>query len=306
MLDYLQQIVVLAAVAQEQHFTRAADRLGISKSQVSKQVRYLEDRLGVQLVQRNTRSVSLTEVGSRYAEYGSQLIATLDEAEAMVAGYRNEVTGKLKIGVAQSFGNTLMTRHFAKFRQTYPALNLNINLFDHRPNLVEEGYDCWVAIHEHPPEGMVARKLADCQFKLVAAPGYLEARGIPKQLVDLRQHDCITYQSRERRYDKWPFMKAGMEQVVHVSGQYTINNAPAVLEAVKAGLGIAYLATYLINEEIEKGELIELLPEWQPCLELPIYIVYPRRKHLAPKVREFVDFMLQEVGDPPIWDRHHE
>ncbi|WBA10210.1 LysR family transcriptional regulator [Salinivibrio kushneri] len=306
MLEYLQQIVVLAAVAQEQHFTRAAERLGISKSQVSKQVRYLEDRLGVQLVQRNTRSVSLTEVGSRYAEYGSQLIATLDEAEAMVAGYRNEVTGKLKIGVAQSFGNTLMTRHFAKFRQAYPDLNLNINLFDHRPNLVEEGYDCWVAIHEHPPEGMVARKLADCQFKLVAAPSYLEARGTPQQLSELRHHDCITYQSRERRYDKWPFVKGGTEQVVHVSGQYTINNAPAVLEAVKAGLGIAYLATYLINEEIEKGELVELLPEWQPCLELPIYIVYPRRKHLAPKVREFVDFMLQEVGDPPIWDRHHE
>lgn len=305
MLDHLQQIVVLATVAQEQHFTRAAERLGISKSQVSKQVRYLEDRLGVQLVQRNTRSVSLTEIGAQYADYGAQLMATLDEAEAMVAGYRDEVTGKLRIGVAQSFGNTLITRSFATFRQKYPALDLDITLFDHRPNLVEEGYDCWVAIHEQPPEGMVARKLADCQFKLVASPNYLARQGTPSQLSDLRHHDCITYQSRERSYDKWPFNKAGNEQVVRVSGRYNINNAPAVLEAVKAGMGVAYLATYLLDDELQKGELVEILPDWRPCLALPIYIVYPRRKHLAPKVREFIDFMLEEVGDPPVWDRLH-
>lgn len=306
MLDNLQQIVVLATVAHEQHFTRAAESLGISKSQVSKQIRYLEDRLGVQLVQRNTRSVSLTEIGAQYAEYGQKLLDTLSEAEALVAGYRNEVSGRLKIGVAQSFGNTLITRSFAAFRKHYPSLELDITLFDHRPNLVEEGYDCWVAIHEQPPEGMVAKKLADCRFLLVASPGYIAERGTPEHPSDLRQHDCITYQSRERTYNQWPFRNETQSLNIRVTGNYTINNAPAVLEAVKADMGIAYLASYLISNELDTGELVPLLPDWQPCLELPIYVVYPRRKHLAPKVREFIDFMAESVGSPPYWDRDLE
>ncbi|WP_434361613.1 LysR substrate-binding domain-containing protein [Parasalinivibrio latis] len=303
MLDNLHQIVILATVAQEQHFTRAAEILGISKSQVSKQIRALEDRLGVQLVQRNTRSVSLTDIGVQYAEYGQQLLETVNEAEAMVAGYRDEVRGKLKVGVAQSFGNTHITRSFAEFHKRYPDLELEVVLFDHRPNLVEEGFDCWLAIHENPPEGMVARKVADCRFVVVASPDYLREKGSPCSPGDLRQHDCITYQSRERKYTDWPFSQGNNVQSVRVKGTYTINHAPAVLDAVKAGMGVAYLASYLINDEIQKGELVSLLQDWTPTMELPIYAVYPRRKHLAPKVRHFVEFITEFVGNPPYWDR---
>ncbi|WP_281543930.1 LysR family transcriptional regulator [Grimontia sp. SpTr1] len=295
MLDNLQQMVVLATVAHEQHFTRAAEYLGISKSQVSKQIRYLEERLGVQLVQRNTRSVALTEAGEQYAAFGRQIVETMQDAEAMVAGFRNEVSGRLKVGVAQSFGNAQITKLLSTFQAQFPALELEVHLFDHRPNLVEDGFDCWLAIHEAPPEGMVARKLGDCQFKLVASPAYIEANGSPKHPSDLREHNCITYQSVQRTYDQWPFQRDGSEQSVTVRGSYRINNAPAVLEATKSGVGIAYIATYLLDSEIENGELKVLMKDWKPTMKLPVYAVYPRREYLAPKVRHFVDFLSENI-----------
>ncbi|KJG13511.1 LysR family transcriptional regulator [Photobacterium iliopiscarium] len=299
MLENLQQMVILAAIGHEQNFTRAADRLGISKSQVSKQVRYLEERLGCQLVQRSTRTVALTEIGLQYADYGQQLVDTVNEAEAMVAGYRNEIKGVLRIGIAQSFGNIHITSALAEFQKTNPELELEISLFDHRPNLLEEGFDCWIAIHEHPPEGMVARKLANCEFVVVASPDYIAQHGQPETPSDLRRHNCITYQSRERKYVNWAFSRDGVQQSIRVRGNYRIDNAPAVLDAAVSGLGIAYLSTYLMTNELENNKLIQLLPQWKTTVDLPIYAVYPRRKYLAPKVRCFIDFMAERMAQAP-------
>ena len=299
MLENLQQMVILAAIGHEQNFTRAAERLGISKSQVSKQVRYLEERLGCQLVQRSTRTVALTEIGLQYADYGQQLVDTVNEAEAMVAGYRNEIKGVLRIGIAQSFGNIHITSALAEFQKGNPELELEISLFDHRPNLLEEGFDCWIAIHEHPPEGMVARKLANCEFVVVASPDYIAQHGQPETPSDLRRHNCITYQSRERKYVNWAFSRDGVQQSIRVRGNYRIDNAPAVLDAAVSGLGIAYLSTYLMTNEIKNNKLIQLLPEWKTTVDLPIYAVYPRRKYLAPKVRCFIDFMADRMAQAP-------
>ncbi|MEC6813548.1 LysR family transcriptional regulator [Photobacterium toruni] len=299
MLENLQQMVILAAIGHEQNFTRAAERLGISKSQVSKQVRYLEERLGCQLVQRSTRTVVLTEIGLQYADYGQQLLDTVNEAEAMVAGYRNEIKGVLRIGIAQSFGNIHITSALAEFQKSNPELELEISLFDHRPNLLEEGFDCWIAIHEHPPEGMVARKLANCDFIVVASPDYIAQHGQLETPSDLRHHNCITYQSRERKYVNWAFSRDGVQQSIRVRGNYRIDNAPAVLDAAVSGLGIAYLSTYLMTDELESHKLIQLLPEWKTTVDLPIYAVYPRRKYLAPKVRCFIDFMAERMAQAP-------
>ncbi|MEC6830639.1 LysR family transcriptional regulator [Photobacterium toruni] len=299
MLENLQQMVILAAIGHEQNFTRAAERLGISKSQVSKQVRYLEERLGCQLVQRSTRTVVLTEIGLQYADYGQQLLDTVNEAEAMVAGYRNEIKGVLRIGIAQSFGNIHITSALAEFQKSNPELELEISLFDHRPNLLEEGFDCWIAIHEHPPEGMVARKLANCDFIVVASPDYITQHGQLETPSDLRHHNCITYQSRERKYVNWAFSRDGVQQSIRVRGNYRIDNAPAVLDAAVSGLGIAYLSTYLMTDELESHKLIQLLPEWKTTVDLPIYAVYPRRKYLAPKVRCFIDFMAERMAQAP-------
>lgn len=298
MLENLQQMIIIATVAHEQNFTRAAERLGISKSQVSKQIRFLEERLGCQLVQRSTRTVALTEIGTQYAEYGHQLLETVEEAEAMVAGYRNEVKGVLRVGVAQSFGNIHIISAFDAFQKAHPDLEIEVSLFDNRPNLLEEGLDCWIAIREHEylPEGMVAKKLADCKFVVVASPEYLRTHGYPKTPSDLRHHNCITYQSRERKYVNWGFSREGVHQSVLVRGNFRIDNAPALLDAACSGLGVAYLTTYLLTDEVETGKLIQLFPEWNADAELSIYAVYPRRKYLAPKVRSFIDFMSERMS----------
>lgn len=295
MLDNLQQMVILATVAHEQHFTRAAEYLGISKSQVSKQIRFLEARLGVQLVQRNTRSVALTEAGKQYAAFGRQIVETMQNAEAVVAGFRNEVSGRLRVGISQSFGNPQITQLLSSFQAQFPELELEVHLFDHCPNLIENGFDCWLVIHEVPSEGMVTRKLGDCQFKLVASPSYIEKNGTPKHPSDLRDHNCITYQNVQHIYDQWSFQRDGSEQSVTVRGSYRINNAPAVLEAAKSGVGIAYIATYLLNDEIKNGELNVLMKDWKPTMKLPVYAVYPRREYLAPKVRHFVNFLSENI-----------
>lgn len=298
MLENLQQIVIFATVAQEQNFTRAGERLGISKSQVSKQIRFLEERLGCQLVQRNPRAVVLTEIGVQYAEYGQKVLSTLDEAEAMVADHCSAVQGVLRVAVAQSLGNMQIINAFDTFQKKHPNLEIEVSLFDNRPNLLEEGFDCWIAIHEFSnlPEDMVAKKLADCKFVVVAAPKYLNKHGYPKTPDDLHNHNCITYQSKERKYLEWGFTRDGIHQSVLAQGNFRIDNAPALYDAVRAGIGVAYLVTYLLFDEIKAGKLIKLLPEWETDLELPIYAVYPRRKYLAPKVRDFIDFMVEHMS----------
>ena len=302
MLNNLQQMVVLATIAKEKNFTRASEQLNISKSQVSKILKQLEIRLGCQLVQRSTRSVVLTDIGRQYASFGQHLVETMDEADALAAGYRVQAKGTLRIGLAQSFGLIQITPLLQKFQESYPDIELEINLFDSKPNLLEERYDCWIAVHETLPEGMVARKLADCRFIAVASPDYIRQHPKIFHPSDLSNHNCIAYYGKHRKYEQWEFSKDNEHQSIHVHGKYRIDNAPAILEAAKLGMGVAYIATYLLSDELENGKLIHLLPDWKADMSLPIYLVYPRRQFLAPKMRNFIDFLVQHIGSPPFWD----
>ncbi|MUH97340.1 LysR family transcriptional regulator [Aliivibrio fischeri] len=303
MLDNLHEMVIFATVANELNFTRAAEKLGISKSHVSKQVKALETRLDCQLVQRNNRSVSITELGSQYAEYCQKLIDIAYEADALLDAHHGRISGVFKVGIAQSFGNSHIIHALAEFQAQFPEIELEVSLFDHKPKLLEDGLDCWIAIHDDLPEGMVARKIADCRFVVAASPGYIEQHGCPTRPAELVKHKCITYQSNERRFNDWEFTRDGVHQVVNVQSNFKIDNASAILDATKAGAGIAYLASYLLENEFDNGSLVRLLKEWQADMKLPIYAVYPRRQHLPPKVRTFIDFLSQQVGNPPHWDK---
>ncbi|UJF17307.1 LysR family transcriptional regulator [Vibrio sp. SS-MA-C1-2] len=298
MFNNLQQMVVLATIAKEKNFTRASEQLNISKSQVSKILKQLEVRLGCQLVQRSTRSVILTDIGKQYASFGEHLIETMDEADALAAGYSDQVKGTLRIGLAQSFGLNQITPLLQKFQTHYPDVSLEINLFDRKPNLLEERYDCWIAVHETLPEGMVARKLAECRFITVASPEYIAQHPTIRQPSDLTEHNCITYYGKRRKYEQWEFTKNDEHQSIHVHGKYRVDNAPAICEAAKLGMGVAYIATYLLNNELAENKLVQLLADWEADMPLPIYLVYPRRQFLAPKMRCFIDFMVQQIGDP--------
>lgn len=296
MLNNLEQIVVLTIVAAEKNFTRAAERLNISKSQVSKIIKALEERLGAQLVQRNTRNVSLTDAGQQYADFGEHILDTLDQADAAIAGFNEKISGTLRLGVSHSFGLTHITPLLHKFQNQFPQIDLEVNMFDRRPNLLEESFDCWLAVNDNLPEGLVARKLMDCKFKLIASPEYLAkhpAINTPDDIKD--DHKCVIYYSKTRKYNDWDFEKDGEHRSIRVTGNYRVDNAPAILEATKQGMGLSFFSTYLLHDELITGELVEVLPDWNAVLNLPITVVFPRRQYLAPNVRAFVDFMVENI-----------
>ncbi|MBY6195977.1 LysR family transcriptional regulator [Vibrio hangzhouensis] len=295
MLDKYQQIIIFSTVAEELSFSKAAEKLDISKSQVSKQVRALEDRLNCQLVQRTTRAISLTEMGNKYAEHGRHLVETFQIAENAVLTHNEEVSGTLRIGIARSIGSKHIISLAHQFHNKFPNVELEIKSTDSRPDLIGDNLDCWIAIYEHSalPESMVAKKLSNCRFNLVASPDYLKKHGTPSTPLDLGSHNCIVYQGKERKYNRWEFSKGDEKVTVYAHGNLRLDDASSIFEATIAGVGIGYIATFLLSSEIEQGQLINLLPSWNLELNLPIYAVYPRRKHLAPKVRQFVDFMCQ-------------
>lgn len=294
-------MVIFDALVREQGISAAARRLGVSKSHISKQLALLETALGAQLVQRTTRRFGLTELGQEYARHCRALVAVALEAESMVAERRGKVSGVLHLGVGQSFGRLHVIPRLKAFQARYPDLELEVSLFDHRTNLVDEGLDLWITTYEDKPESLVGQRLADIGFVLVASPDYLLSHGTPLHPRDLARHNCITYQSRERRYHEWSFRQGKERQTVQVAGNYRVDLAEAVRDAALAGLGIAYVANYLLDKELQSGQLIPLLPQWRPNQKMAVHAVYARREHLDPKIRLFIDFLKESFGPGPYW-----
>ena len=294
-------MVIFDALVREQGISAAARRLGVSKSHISKQLALLETTLGAQLVQRTTRRFALTELGQEYARHCHALVAVAQEADSMIAERRGKVSGVLHLGVGQSFGRLHVIPHLKAFQDCYPELELEVSLFDHRTSLVDEGLDLWITTYEDKPEGLVGQRLADIGFVLVASPDYLLSHGTPLHPRDLARHNCITYQSRERRYHQWAFRQGKERQTVQVAGNYRVDMAEAVRDAALAGLGIAYIANYLLDKELQSGKLIPVLPGWRPNQQMAVHAVYARREHLDPKIRLFIDFLKESFGPEPYW-----
>lgn len=303
MLKKAQQMVVFNTLTKQQSFTRAAQLLNISRTQVSKLVQQLEHRLGVQLVQRTTRSFSLTEAGRQFAVHCANIVDEIHEAESELEHDADHLQGSLRVGVAQSFALNHIGPYISKFHEEYPQLDLEMSLFDHKVDLITEQLDLWIGMIDSPPEGFVARHLTDCQFVLAASPDYLAKNGVPYHPNDLTQHNCITYCSRERKDNHWSFIKDDEEIKVKVKGNYRVDAADAIRDVTVTGNGIGYLATYLLRDELREGKLIRLMPDWHLNQYLPLYAIYPRHKFLPAKVNVFIDFVRSHIGQPAYWDK---
>ncbi|HIF9436256.1 TPA: LysR family transcriptional regulator [Photobacterium damselae] len=284
-------------------FTQAALTLGVSTSHVSKQLGLLEADLEVKLVQRTTRSFTLTEEGIQYAKYCAKLVNTIQDADAMVGDVRNEVSGVLKLGLSKSFGTMHIIPAIEHLRKQFPELHVEVSLFDHKANMVEDGLDLWITNVENIPEGYVARKLADTRFIVAASPEYLLHHSAPTHPNELQEHNCLTYQSRHHSHNTWSFNKGTEGLFVTVSGNYRVDLAEAVRDACISGWGIAYLATYLLTDEFRQGKLIQLLPDWEADQAMHFYAVYPSRKHLPKKISAAISFFKHYIGEPPYWDK---
>lgn len=300
-MDSLSDVAVFVQVVESGSFTAAADRLRVSKSVVSKYVTRLEDRLGARLLNRTTRRLSLTEVGSVFYERSREGLSTIEEAEQEVSRLQSRPSGTLRLNTPMTFGVMHVAPALPAFMKAYPDVAVDVSLDDRKVDVIEEGFDLSVRISELPDSSLVAKRLASCRHVVVASPAYLEAHGTPRRPEDLIGHNVISYRYQESALN-WHFRGPDGKPVsMPVSGSLQMNNSLALREAMLAGVGIARTPTFVVGEDIRSGSLVPLLPGYE-ALELSIFLVYPQRRHLSPKVRAFIEFMAARISDPPYWD----
>ena len=300
-MESLSDIAVFVQVVRDGSFTKAADRLELSRSVVSKYVTRLEERLGARLLNRTTRRLSLTEAGRVFYERSRRGLEEIEEAETEVSRLQGEARGLLRVNSPMSFGILHVAPLLPEFLAENPEVSVDMNLDDRKVDVIEEGFDVSIRITDLPDSSLVARRLGPCRHAIVAAPAYLEKHGVPRAPDDLRDHNIIAYQYQESATD-WHFLTADKKQItVPVSGSIQMNNSLALREALLGGIGITRTPTFVVGEDIAAGKLVSLLTDYQ-TLEVSIYLVYPQRRHLSPKVRAFVDFVAVRISSDPYWD----
>lgn len=291
---------VFAQVVESGSFARAAERLGVSTSAASRHIAELESHLHTRLLNRTTRRVSLTESGRAYYERAVQLLADLEEAEQEAARAAVVPRGTIKLTSAVTFGVRHVAPAIAAFLARHAEVRFDVSLSDRVVDLVEEGFDLAIRIGAVGSENLVARKLGETRLLPCASSAYLKAHGAPQTPEDLAQHNCFTYEYVTPR-NVWRFRDAaGNERSVRVSGNLHSNNGDLHAEAAARGAGIALEPAFIVGPEVRAGRLVPLLQDFVAA-PMPIYAVYPSRKHLSAKVRLFVDFLVERYADAPDW-----
>ncbi|MBP5856016.1 LysR family transcriptional regulator [Marivibrio halodurans] len=302
-MDRSMEMAVFAKVVEEGSFSSAARNLKLTPSAVSKQIARLEDRLGVRLLNRTTRRLSATEEGAAFYQRAARILSDIDEAEAAVTQLHAAPRGTLRINCGIAFGKHQITPLMPEFLARYPELRIELTLTDSVSDLVEEGQDVAVRFGPLQDSSMVARQLAVSRRAIVAAPSYFEAHGTPRHPSELTGHNCLTF-SNMPHLNEWIFKIAeGEEYRVKAEGNFTASNGETIHEMVLAGLGVARLAEFLVEPEVQEGKLQRVLQPFYRDIEVPINAVYPTRRHLSPKVRAFVDFLIEKFQPVPPWAR---
>lgn len=290
-MDRFFEMQAFAAVVDSGSFVRAAEALQASKSAVSRLIGDLESRLGVRLLHRTTRRLSLTVEGEVFHARCKELLAEVDEAEAEITARTDTASGVLRVNAPQSFGVRHLAPLWGEFRALHPNVTLDITLNDRIVDLVEEGFDVAVRIAALPDSTLVSRRLATARSVLCASPQYLQQRGTPRHPGELAQHSVITYSYLATK-DEWRF--DGPEGPVSVRTQPCIrtNSGDTCRIAALAHQGVVLQPLFLVGDDLAAGRLVELMPEYRSG-ELGIYAVYPTRKHVSPKVRALIDFLTR-------------
>jgi DNA-binding transcriptional LysR family regulator len=292
----LANISVLAAIVEGGSFARAADALGLSPSGVSRAVGRLETSIGVRLLDRTTRSVMLTDEGRRLYQEIGPLLASIGDAVTMTAGASAAVQGRLRVNVDGYFSRRMLAAHLAKFLDRYPELSLELVTRDQLGDLVADGFDIAIRFGQPPSSSLIARKLLETRTVTVAAPSYIRKHGRPETPADLVQHACIQMRnSLTGEPMEWEY-KLGRKIVpAKTSGRLLVTDAGTLLGACLAGAGIARLKASGVQELIDKGRLVQLLPEWTGEA-FALYALYPSRHLPAAKVRAFIVFVIEILG----------
>jgi len=294
-------IPVFVAVVEAESFTRAAAKLGQTKSAVSRRVSDLEEELGVQLLHRTTRSLSLTEAGERYLEHARTALSEALAAEDAATELQRAPRGRLRINTPMSFGRLHVAPAIPDFLERYPDIHVDMTMEDRVVDLIEGRYDLAIRVGTLPDSTLVARKLAPSSTVLCASPEYVKKHGEPHTPEELLDRNCLLY-AYFSEANEWTFVRDTERTSIRVSGSYQVNNSEALRDAVMQGSGVSRIPTFIVGPDIAKGDLVRLLDDYvMPSQD--IYAVWPERRHLPAKVRVFIDYLTERIGGAqPIWD----
>ena len=274
--------------------SRAATRLGVSKSMVSRRLARLETELGARLLSRNTRGISPTEAGLDYKQRCERSLADIEEAGEAAAQHSGEVAGRLRVAAPLSFGINHVAPLLAEIAARHPRLVVEASYSDRFVDLIADRFDIAVRLGTLRDSTLVARRIAPVRSVAVASPGYLAAKGRPLVPEDLGRHECLVYQRPSER-DQWRFQNGRQTVTVYPQGRFRADNGEALLEAAIAGLGIAMLPTFLASRAIQAGAVVPLLTDF-PTPEAGLHVVWPPGRHVPGKVRLLIDLMVERFG----------
>lgn len=307
-MDTLVSMKVFRHVVEAGSFIAAAERMHVSPAMASKHVMHLEAHLGARLLNRTTRKISLTEAGRSYYERCAQVLTELEEAEQAVGEAAVVPKGTLRVNSLSTFGMRYLMPAIAEYTAQHPNVTVEVTMTDRIVDLVEEGYDLAIRAARSSrlrTSSLIARQIARAHFVVCASPDYLRRRGTPRVPDDLRQHNCLRLAASGQHMREWPIGTGEPPASVPASGNIVADDVEALRVAALSGAGIAYLGTDCVHDDLKSGRLVPLLLDHVAPRELPIFAVYPSRRHLSAKVRSFVDFIAERfVGDAywPTWE----
>lgn len=293
-MDKLETMRAFIAVAHEGSFTAAARRLGISTKLASKRVQQLEASLETQLLNRTTRSVSLTDVGTAFLERCRPILEQVDELDSLVQERQTSLAGPIRITAPTGFGSVKLTEALIPFMSAHPAVEIELKLSDTRVALVEEGFDLAIRIGTLRDSTLIVRKLLDMPLILCAAPEYLTQHGRPDNPKALATHNCLVDENQADA-STWHFHSNGQDIAVKVEGTFRANSPGAIARMARGGLGVARCPHYVIETELKNGQLEQLLPEYT-TEEFGLYALYPPNRHLTTRVRALIDHLARHLG----------
>lgn len=303
-MDRLAALEIFVSVVSEGSFSAAARSLGMSKSAVSKHVAALEDRLGVRLLNRTTRRLSLTDAGALYCERANSLISEAEEAEAEVSQLSSAPRGVLRLSAPLSFGIRHLGPLLPAFLAENPGLSVDLRLDDRLVDLVQDGFDIALRVTTLADSSLMVRRLCLSRVVMVASASYLGERGTPQVPADLKEHACLVYSNQTYGLE-WRLIEpsSGEKTTVRLGeSRIRANNGDILRFAALQGQGIAILPTFFVGEDLSRGRLVRVLPGWEG-LSNDVCLVWPHARYTPAKVRAFVDYMVKALGGGiPPWE----
>ncbi|MGA8049377.1 MAG: LysR family transcriptional regulator [Burkholderiales bacterium] len=301
MKDRLNGMRVFAQVVEAKSFSAAADKLGMSKSLASRHVSALERALSVKLLNRSTRKLSLTEAGAVFYEHCARIVQEAELAAERLTRTQSEPAGLVRVTAVQAFAVRHVLPALAEFHQKYPKIRVKLSCSNRALDLGGEGFDLGIRVSFDPAQDLVARKLAANRSVLCAAPAYLERRGTPRRIEDLRKHDCVLFPPLAPK-GRWTLRRGRRQYSVEVAGVFETDEMDAVRAAIAAGLGIGILPVYMAGDALRQGQLVPLLRQFRVVPESAIYLVYLPNLTLSSRVRALIDFLAARFAPVPPWE----